>query len=248
MIFGPPGPLFLSRESLHRVEANLAFDEALLDQAEDDGTAPALRLWENPGPAVVLGASSRLHAEVHLDACHADRVPIARRSSGGGTVLIGPGVLCVAVVLPIAAHPALAAVDTAQHHVLQAAATALRDLGRPVEVRGHGDLTLYERKISGSAQRRLRRHVLVHFTLLCDAPLDPISRYLALPDRQPSYRAGRPHHEFVANLDLPASEVSSCLLGRWTAGRTLVPISAPRPRIERVLADKIDRAGWVERF
>src|SRR5262249_28452965 len=124
------------------IARNLALDEALLVAAEERGAGPALRVWEPSSLAVVLGASSRLYDDVDVSACQADGVAIARRSSGGGTVVVGPGTLNVTVVLPSDAAPGLQAVDTAQAFVLGRTARALRRLGPPVEVRGHGDLTL----------------------------------------------------------------------------------------------------------
>ena len=44
---------------------NLALDEALLEWAEEERSdREFLRLWEAPQPMVVVGRSSRVHAEV----------------------------------------------------------------------------------------------------------------------------------------------------------------------------------------
>jgi len=93
---------------------NLALDESLLDAAEageiDTGV---LRLWESPTYCVVLGRSSSAAIEVHLEACHQDCVPVLRRSSGGGTILAGPGCLMYALVLSFQDYPQLQAIDQA---------------------------------------------------------------------------------------------------------------------------------------
>ena len=136
--------------------------------------------------------------------CAAEGVAIARRSSGGGTVVIGPGTLNVTVILPATAAPGLAAVDTAQAYVLDRMAQAIRRHGPAVERLGSGDLTLERRKFSGSAQRRLRNHFLVHATLLYRFPLALVERYTNVPRRQPAYRENRSHAEFLVNLHLPA--------------------------------------------
>ena len=94
------------------------------------GARPLVRLWEPPEYAVVLGASCRLADDVFLEDCRADGVPILRRSSGGGTVVVGPGVLCVTVILPEDAAPGLSRVDLAHDHVLERIAAAIRGAGR----------------------------------------------------------------------------------------------------------------------
>src|SRR5262245_59350761 len=78
---------------------NLALDEALPLAAEDGAGGEALRVWECPSYAVVLGSGGSVGIDVNTAACEADGVPILRRASGGGTVVIGPGCLCFAVVL-----------------------------------------------------------------------------------------------------------------------------------------------------
>src|SRR5262245_19091088 len=72
---------------------NLALDEALLLAAEERPAGGVLRLWEWPRPAVVLGAGCPLAQDVDEAACTAASVPVLRRASGGGTVLLGPGCL-----------------------------------------------------------------------------------------------------------------------------------------------------------
>ena len=60
-----------------------------------------LRFWELPTLAVVLGSGGSVAIDVNVAACDADGVPILRRASGGGTVLLGPGCLCFSLVLEL---------------------------------------------------------------------------------------------------------------------------------------------------
>ena len=91
--------------------------------------------------------------------------------------------------------------------------------GPPVEMLGSGDLTLGGRKFSGSAQRRLRRHVLIHASLLYDFPLDRIDRYTLMPPRRPDYREDRPHAEFVTNLPMRRERLLAALKAAWLPRR-----------------------------
>lgn len=227
------------------VSQDLALDEALLEQAEAEGGPGTLRLWSPPRHAVVLGASGKLADEVDPEACRREDIPIYRRSSGGGTVIVGPGALNVAVVLPVDADPALSGVETAQAFVLGRFAETIRRLGPRVEVRGSGDLVLGDRKVAGSAQRRMRRHVLIHATILCDFPLDLIARCLRQPARQPAYRGGRGHGEFVANLGVDRMGLTEALRRAWDADDGA---AIPGALVARLDAEKFADPAWVGRF
>src|SRR5262245_40400973 len=93
--------------TLPTLAENLALDEALLLEAEAGHGGETLRLWEWPHPAVILGAGCRLADEVDEEACRRDGVPILRRSSGGGTVLLGAGCLLYSLVLAYDRSPEL---------------------------------------------------------------------------------------------------------------------------------------------
>ena len=99
--------------------------------------------------------------------------------------------------LPEGAAPGLSRVDLAHDHVLERIAAAIRASGVPATVLGRGDLTLDGRKFGGSAQRRLRTWFMVHCSILYDFPIERIVRYLKIPRRQPEYRAGRSHQDFL---------------------------------------------------
>ena len=157
---------------------NLALDEALLDDLEENHSHPVLRLWESDRYFIVLGRSSSLVDDVHVDACRQDSVPIWRRASGGGTVLQGPGCLSYAVVLPITLHPDLRDIRLTNTFVLQRMANALSRWQPAIAVQGLSDLTVKGRKISGSAQRRKRNALLFHGTVLYRMHAHIISRYL----------------------------------------------------------------------
>jgi lipoate---protein ligase len=244
-----PGPWRYLEQSRPEVVEDLAIDEALLEQAEASGEAPVLRVWEARALAVVLGASGRLREEVHVEACRADGVPIARRSSGGGTVVVGPGALNVAVVLAQDAAPGLGAVDQAQGFVLERIGRAIRDLGPPVEVLGSGDLTIGRRKFAGSAQRWMCRPFLLSAPILSLFPLEQISRYTPPPRRQPSYREGRSHAEFLVNLGLPRDALLAAVRAAWLPpDRPPEPASVPEERVRRLVATKFADPAWIERL
>ncbi|MFN0069126.1 MAG: biotin/lipoate A/B protein ligase family protein [Limisphaerales bacterium] len=209
--------LFLAR-TLPTPAENLALDEALLDHAEAAPGFAALRVYEAPAPFVVVGYGNAIRAEVNVAACGASGIPVLRRCSGGGTVVLGPGCLGYALVLPLAGRPELATITDANRWIMRRHADALsRLLGRPVEVEGHTDLVAEGRKFSGNAQRRRRGALLFHGTLLCRFDLGLVTRLLRHPTVEPAYREGRPHESFVANLEVPPALLAAALATEWGA-------------------------------
>ena len=184
--------------------------------------------------------------------CRADGVPILRRTSGGGTVVVGPGTLNVSVILPESAAPGLAAVDQAHRYVLDWIAQSIRRAGPPVTLEGRGDLVLGDRKCGGSAQRRLKHWFIVHCSILYDFPIERIDRYLAIPRRQPEYRQGRGHHDFLSNLGLPRNILMDAIRGDRVSGpRSSRPPAVPPALLESLLSEKfanrgLDRAIMIE--
>lgn len=222
---------------------NLALDEALLLEAEADRAGEVLRLWEWPSPAVVMGSGGVLADEVDAAACDRDGVPILRRSSGGGTVLLGRGCLCFSLVLRYDRHPALGELNPSYHHIL---AEVLAALVLPDAVlAGICDLAVDGRKFSGNAQQRKRHHLLHHGTLLYDFDVAPVGRYLKLPPRRPEYREGRDHAEFVRNVPLTGPMLRDRLIARWQATESLA--DWPAAEVARLVAEKYSLVSWNRR-
>lgn len=222
------------RLTLETPAANLALDEALLDAAETGHLdADALRLWESPAPCVVLGRSSP-PSEVRIDACEAAGVAVLQRTSGGGAVAIGPGCLMYALVLDRELHPELSSINGAHRFVLSRLAEALAPLAPGVVCAGTSDLALQIdagqplRKFSGNSLRARRGHVLYHGTLLYDFQLSNIARWLGPPTREPDYRAGRSHDEFVTNLPVANETLVAALSAAWQAREPLPPALVQR--------------------
>lgn len=176
---------------------NLAFEENFFAALKADDAA-YLVFYEN-NDAVVLGKSLTLEEEVFL---HKRPPQVYRRISGGGTVTHSPGNLNYAVFLSLEANPELFNVSLSYERLLTAIATGI---GNRVAIRGYSDLGYAvrgeARKFSGNAQCRKRGWLMLHGTLVYStAALRRIPWYLKLPPKQPEYRAGRSHRDFMTNV------------------------------------------------
>jgi len=229
--------------TLNTPAENLALDEALLEEAEQAGSPrEVLRLWESPQPIVVVGRSSKVDVEVHRDQCRQRYIPILRRSSGGASIVAGPGCLMFSVLLSYQQRPVLRMIDQAHCYVLGMTCRALAKLTPGVEHRGTSDLVLAGRKCSGNSLRCKRNHLLYHGTLLYQFPLELIGNCLARPPREPEYRKGRSHADFVTNLPADAEQLRHALADAWQA--TEPPRPWPRELTQRLVDEKYSRAEW----
>jgi lipoate-protein ligase A len=231
--------------TLPTLPENLALDEALLLSAEAGQSGEVLRFWEWPKFAVVLGAGCRLADDVNDAACSADGIPIARRSSGGGTVLLGPGCLLFTLVLGYDRSPLLRETRSSYCYILQRLQKALARFHPDASCAGTSDLTLEGRKFSGNAQQRKRHHFLHHGTLLYEFDLNRIGRYLHMPARQPEYRRQRDHGAFLMNLATDPASVKAELCAIWEVENRSWPW--PQPLANQLTAEQYTQRQWIYR-
>jgi lipoate-protein ligase A len=234
--------LFLDR-TLPSLVDSLALDEALLLTCQETAAHEILRVWEWPHPAIILGAGCKLAEDVHEAACAADAVPILRRSSGGGTVLLGRGCLLFSVVLAYDRAPELAHIGPSYRYILDRICRALAVPG--LDLAGTSDLALGNRKVSGNAQQRKRTHLLHHGSFLYDFDVTLVGRYLRMPARKPKYREHRPHQEFLANLPLGREDIVNRL--RHAFGADEETASWPNELVDRLVESKYARPEWTRR-
>lgn len=224
---------------------NLALDEALLLEAETGRGGEVLRLWEWSEPAVILGAGCRLTEDVDETTCQANRLPILRRSSGGGTVLLNAGCLCFTLVLNYNRDPALGEIRSSICYILRRIRDGLLGIHPEIEPAGTSDLAIGGRKFSGNSQQRKRHFLLHHGTLLYAMDFSLLNRYLRMPRRQPEYRQLREHGKFLMNLPTGGETLKRQLQIAWNA--TTVENSWPRDVVRELNESKFSREEWIHR-
>jgi lipoate-protein ligase A len=229
-------------------QQNLACDETLILFCEDSSyDDEILRFWQPADYFVVLGHSGKVRSEIELASCQANRIPILRRCSGGGTVLQGPGCLNYSLILRIGHRDSLQGISRTNSFVLGSLKQALEPLiGAGVEIQGHTDLAFGMRKFSGNAQYRKRRFVLFHGTFLLYFDISVIGKFLPVPPKQPAYRQNRTHEKFLTNLNLPPHKVKEALKQSWSAIEEFK--NMPFETIERLARGRYSRDEWNFKF
>lgn len=190
------GDLEVVRWSEPAVEMNLAVDEQLAQCAARSGRR-VLRLWWGSSPTIVLGCGDKPEIVLDAEECERRGIGWVKRVTGGGTVLQTPGVLNYSYTAPDSGLLDLRRVFA------QGTEMVVRALGRfgvSAEHRGIPDVAVGDLKISGNAQARKWKAVLLHGTLLVDIDRELMGAVLRHPHMEPDYRRGRAHGEFIVTL------------------------------------------------
>lgn len=233
--------------SLRTPEENLACDEVLLDRVEH-GESEVLRFWESPIPFVVLGVSQVIREHVAERVCAADGIPVLRRCSAGGCVLQGPGCLNYTLVLTHEQHPEVTTIRGSYCYILGRVCEVLRQHGLSASHKGTSDIAIGGRKVSGNAQKRRRRAILHHGTLLYAMDPELMERYLREPIDRPQYRGERTHRGFVRCLPLSADELRAGIAEAFgaTAERHMLS-RAEKAAMKALARDKYALNEWSRR-
>jgi len=184
----------------------------------ETGISDSCMVWVPDTVMVVIGNGSSPDKELHLDRITEDGIPVYRRSSGGCAVVLDPGNVLVALGLPL---DGVGGITTAFAAISTWLAAVLDACGVP-EIRkaGTSDLAVGDRKIGGSCVWRTRGLLYYATTLLVRPDLDLVDRYLQHPPREPDWRRGRQHRDFMGRLparvgrrgaDAVAGELQSAL-------------------------------------
>lgn len=191
---------------------NLLYDDVLLHLADKVNGQEYLRFWMSPQLFIVLGRICKIDEDINLNTVKEDHIPLLRRSSGGGTVIQGPGCLNFAVVLDKRKDKRLDDLKQSYLVILTYIQKALAACGIRSKIMPISDIALLNNnKISGNAQKRGRNFVLHHGTFLCDFDLTVIERYLHVPKLMPEYRKGREHKAFVENCGIDVNELKKAI-------------------------------------
>lgn len=156
-----------------------------------------MRNWciinEGSTPAIVMGISGKPHELVDQRQQSINKVPIIKRFSGGGTVVVDEDTLFVTFIFQKDSHDFPCYPEPIHNWA--------GDLYQSIfnmRLR-ENDYVIGEKKCGGNAQYIKKDRWLHHTSFLWNFKSE-LMEYLLHPKKTPSYREGRPHHEFLCQL------------------------------------------------
>lgn len=132
-----------------------------------------------------------------LDACKRFGIEHVKRVTGGGTVLQTPDVFNYSYTAPNTGVLDLGRVFELGNQLV---IRGLHELGIEARHCGISDVVVGDRKISGNAQARKWRSILLHGTVMVDIDHNLMKAVLLHPAKEPDYRQGRSHSDFITTI------------------------------------------------
>jgi len=163
-----------------------------------NGNSNQFMFWIPDKVYIVLGASNNPDEALNLDNVIKDNITILKRPSGGQTVLLTPNNIIIAAVFfdKKTLHP-----KDVFLHINKLIISAIEKAGvENLSMMGISDIAVSGKKILGSAIYRNKKGLLYHAVLNLGEPSITFERYLKHPSKEPDYRQGRSHSEFVTSL------------------------------------------------
>lgn len=214
--------------------------------AESAVAGEVVRTWEFSSAVVIAGRSTRIEQEVDVDFCVDSGVDILRRCSGGATVVGGPGCMMYSIVLSLKKNPLLRKIDHAHQYVMSRILASVQQQVPDIALCGICDLAWQDKKFSGNSLRVHRDHLLYHGTILYRFDLSFLHRCLKFAPRQPEYRQGREHHDFVTNVPINPEVLANSLRSQFGATESC-DLSVYLPMMRQIRLDRYDRDDWHNR-
>lgn len=174
------------------------FEQLQLEEALLRGEDKNYCLVNEGSPrAIVMGISGKPEELLNLETVRQEEIPVIKRFSGGGTVIVDENTLFVTLIMnqkdvPIDPFPEPILAWSAH---LYSGAWAI-----PGFALRENDYCIGEKKCGGNAQYIKKGRWLHHTSFLLDFSPQNMN-HLQLPTRKPKYRGNRSHSEFLIGLN-----------------------------------------------
>jgi lipoate-protein ligase A len=151
---------------------------------------------QGSSPAIVMGISGKEDELIDCKRRAELSLPLIRRFSGGGTVVIDENTLFVTFIMNEEFSGVKPTIDAIHHFIAEIYSHVFHDLDFKL---CENDYVIGERKFGGNAQYLRKGRWLHHTSFLWDYSPERM-KALKMPKKIPNYRQGRSHPEFLCCL------------------------------------------------
>lgn len=180
----PVWRLFRHWDRMVSASEGLAIDDALAHSISEQGSAPILHLYRFK-PAAIVGKYQDIEAALKIDRCRELGVEFNRRSTGGGTVIMGEKVVALGFGVPLDYGPMGKGIDAVFGIMSSLLIRALNNLGVEAVFRPKNDIEVQGKKIAGlSASAEVGSCLLFHCSMLVDFDIGLMLDIMNLPSEK----------------------------------------------------------------
>jgi lipoate---protein ligase len=236
------GTLRVIDSGLNPARFNLSLTEALC-RLHRAGDAPDTLRFQHFNPAAIIGRHQLLNREVNLPWVAQNGVETARRMTGGGAIVMGPGILGWELIIARARVPQ--ALGEVSALLCTGLAQGLSRLGVEAAYRPRNDIEINGRKVSGTGGYFDGDTLVFQGTVLVELDATLLTQALNLPAHKLGKRGLESFLERVIDLrevlgKAPDMEVVKAAVTRGLAGALgLEAQASPLPAAESALAETI---------
>ncbi|MGL5640541.1 MAG: lipoate--protein ligase [Mycoplasmoidaceae bacterium] len=152
---------------------NLSLEEHLAKNIFPKNKVPIIFLWRNQN-TIVIGKNQVAEFEIDLNNANEDKVKIVKRLSGGGAVFHDLGNFCFSFIVENEKQAGN------YELFLNPIIDFLKKFNINAKISSKNDLAINDAKISGNAQYVLKNVLVHHGTILFNACLSSIKKYLII--------------------------------------------------------------------
>lgn len=152
---------------------------------------------EGSPPAIVMGISGKKEELIDCQRAAQDNIPLIKRFSGGGTVVVDEDTLFITFISEKELHD----FPSYPEPIMRWTEGIYREVfGHPEFHLKENDYVIGHKKCGGNAQYIKKQRWLHHTSFLWDYSTEKM-QYLLHPKKTPTYRAERSHDEFLCRLN-----------------------------------------------
>ena len=172
----------------------------------DNNSSTSFYVWIPDKTYLILGRSNNLESSLIQDRLKKDSIKVFKRPSGGETVVLTPKTLVIsAVIISDELKNTRKYFRVYNQRIIE----VLEKQGIDnLTHEGISDIALNNKKILGSAIYRTKGKLFYHSVLNVSESVSTIEKYIKHPSREPDYRNGRKHSEFVTSLHAEGSKIN----------------------------------------
>lgn len=156
------------------------------------------KVWQPDNVYIILGRANNAESSLYTERVVNEGIKVFKRPTGGESVILSPRMLVFSAKISAETLGKPKDIFKLINNKLieQLTIAGIKNLNS----KGISDLSIGEKKILGSSMYLNGKTLFYHAVLNINEEISLISKYLKHPTKEPDYRRGRSHDEFVTSI------------------------------------------------